>query len=277
TMSGPLLSGRPLSEADDGSSPHVAVINEVMARMFWPDRDPIDQVFRYGGSLSGSFDSLDREFFDHDITVVGVAAVERREELAEEPTAELYRPYGQIPWWSMALVIRTEAPTEAVVPQVREAVWSMDASLPLQDVAMLQEVVAESAGQDRLRSVLSGLFAAVAAALTMVGIYGVTASAVSRRQREIGIRLALGAQASRVRARVLAGGLRSAAVALALGIPLALLASRWVSSFLFRVSPLDPATYGAVVATVLGTSMLACYVPARRASRVDPMKVISSE
>ena len=277
TMSVPLLSGRQLTDSDDGSAPHVAVINEVMARTFWPGEDPIGKVFRYGGSLSGSFDSLEREYFDHDITVVGVAAVERREALAEEPTAELYRPYAQIPWWSMALLIRTEASATEVVPQLREAVRAMDASLPLEDVATLREVVAESAGQDRLRSVLSGLFAAVAAVITMVGIYGVTASVVSRRQREIGIRLALGAQARQVRTGVLASGLRSALGALLVGIPLALLASRWVSSFLFQVSPLDPVTYGAVAATVLGTTVLACYIPARRASRVDPMEVMTSD
>jgi len=273
-----LVRGRTFGPPDGPDDAPVAVVNETMARTLWPDQDPLGQRFTLTGGIWGSLDRMSREFFPKDpFTVIGVVEDVRRSSLGEAPTPEFYRPHAQMGWGSLALMVRTTGDAPQIVAAVRRTIWERDSSVAVSDVLSMGQLMSRSVAAPRFRTLLMGGFALIACLLAMVGVYAVMAYAVARRTREIGIRMALGAQAGRVRRDVLRRGLGISAVGLALGLMAAAVGSRVLASMLFQVSPTDPVTFLLVATLVTLFATLASYVPARRASQVDPVRSMQTE
>jgi predicted permease len=274
----PLLMGRAFDGSERLGQPPVAIVNQAMAARLWPGQDPLGKRFEFAGGLSGSAGSFDSEFFPREpYTVIGVAGDVRRTELAQPPAPEYYRPHQQIAWRLQYLVVRTTRTAADMSGRLREAVWSIDPAVPVRTVRTQASHVDEAAAAPRFRLALLSVFAALTSLLAMVGLYAVTALAVARRTREMGICLALGASRARVVRGVLAGGLRLVLTGAAIGLPAAWFASQWLSAMLFELEPTDPATYLAVVGATVAVAVLASYGPARRAGRVDPTRVLQAE
>jgi len=252
TMGTQLVAGRGIDERDTESSRRVAVINETMARRYWPGRDPVGLKFvtgPWGPNPSYS-------------TIIGVAGDVKQFGLDSEPTMDLYFPN----LLAAELVVRT-----AGRPDVRRAVQEAAPEIPIAEVRTMDDVLRDSARTRRWTMALLGLFAGVALLLALVGIYGVMAWSVAQRRREIGIRIALGAGRRQVLAMVLRKGLTLSAIGMAAGAGGALALRRVLTGLVFGVSPSDPLVYGAVGASMLAVAIAACYLPARRASTVDPL------
>jgi len=262
TMGIRLLAGRLLDERDKRDSTAV-LINHRMAEKFWPGQDPLGKRFGQGTDLSKWYQ------------VVGVIADIRSTGLANVAPYEFYRTIEEAPYSSETIVIRTrgEAPT-AVMPTVRQIVASIDAALPITSVQTMEQVVNESVGQPRLMSALTVLFGGLAGLLAMVGVYGVMAYNVRRQRREFGIRLALGADQSRVRNLVVSRGLVLALAGVAVGAVAAWLLTGVLATMLNDVKPTDGAVFAGTTAAVLLVAVLASYLPARSAGRVDPIVVL---
>ena len=252
----PMRSGRAFIEKDTASSSDSIIINETMARRFWPGRDPVG--LKFITALWGPTPGYS--------TIVGVAADVKRFGLDSEATLDMYFPAPG----ANNLVIRGSGNIAALAPSVRAAIRAIDPELPVSDVRTLGDVVAESAKSRRWTMALLAAFASLALALALIGIYGVMAWMVGQRTREIGIRMALGANASQVRAMVVRYSLKLGAAGMAIGLAGAFALRRVLASLVFDVSPSDPAIYAGVAALLLAAALLASYLPARRASRVDP-------
>jgi predicted permease len=264
TLRIPMVRGRGFAPSDEERSPPVAVINQTMARTLWPGTDPVGRRFRViGDSLAW-------------MTIIGVAHDTRSWGLATAPRAEYTLAYDQLPGAlkmvrrSMTLVLRTSGDPLALAGPARRQIAALDRDLAVANVRTLEQVVAESIGERRFTMLLLGLFGAVALTLALIGIYGVTAYGVAQRTREMGIRLALGAAPGAVRWLVLGEGMRLALVGLAGGVTLALIGTRALRSQLYGVSGTEPVTYLTLSAVLLLVALLATYLPARRATRVDP-------
>jgi predicted permease len=263
TMGIPLLRGRALSASDTADSPLVAVINQKLADTLWPGQDPLGKHFNVMS------DKLSE--------VVGVVGNVLHNGLAEPVSAESYVPFAQRPWAYVCLAIRAKGDPTAVYSAVRSLVSEIDPQLPVHDMRPMSQVVAETMASQRLTLWLVGGFAVLALVLAVVGIYGVMSYSVTERLHEIGVRVALGAQAQDVLRLVVGHGMRIAATGLFIGILGALLATRAMTALLFGVRPSDPLTYG-VIAVVLGVAALAaCYFPARRATTIDPLLALRHE
>jgi putative ABC transport system permease protein len=262
TLGIPLRQGR-LLDGRDGKGTRTVLINQTMAEKFWPGQDPLGKRFGQGSDRSTWYE------------VVGVIGNIRSMGLARNSPYEFYRTLDQSSFANMAIVIRTSVddPT-TIMPAVRQIVRSLDPSLPITQVQTMETVVANSVGQPRLMSALTGLFGILAGLLVMIGVYGVMAYDVRRQRREFGIRLALGADARRVRNLVVGRGLVLAVIGVALGALGAWLLSGVVRALLNDVRPTDSWVFGATTVAVLAVAMLASYLPARAASRVDPMVVL---
>jgi putative ABC transport system permease protein len=274
----PILRGRAFDAGDRVGAPRVAIVNETMARTYWPGEDALGRRFRTGSGLSGAAASLDPRFLTRDwLTVVGVAADVRRRGLESDPIAEFYRPHAQMAWPSMSLLVRTEGSPEQLIGALQRQVWALDRRLAVTDVSTARELLARSVATPRLRMTLLSAFAAVAALLAMVGVYGVMALAVAQRTQEIGVRMALGAGRSRVVGDVLKRGLGLTGMGIVLGVAVSVAATRVLATMLFGVSAHDPVTFAAVTVFLALVAALACYIPARRASRVDPLEAIRAE
>jgi len=270
SMGIPLLRGRALEETDGGGAPGVVLVNESLARRFWPDGDPVGARLRLGGS--GSEDAWR--------TIVGVFGDARQSGPVEPAGPEILFPYAQDPvaWFKgTTLVVRTVAEPRALAESVTARVRAAAPELPVTRVRTMPELLSEAVAQDRLAALLMGLLSAVALALAVGGIYGVMAYAVGRRAHEIGVRMALGARAGAVQTMVLRDGLRLGALGAAGGLVGALALSRVLQGLLHDVSPTDPATFAGVGLFLLAVAALASYVPARRATRVDPVIALRSE
>ena len=259
TLGIPVLKGRTFTDHDDEQALKVAVVNEALARHLWPTEDPIGKQFT------------------HDLTVVGVVGNTRHEGLSQETEAEFYVPYLQSPGDSMQLAVRTAADPDSMVSAVRAQVRDVDPDQPLYHVATLQQVLSESLAPRRLNLLLLGIFAGIALTLATVGIYGVMAFSVTQRTHEIGIRMALGAERRNVLGLIVRQGLRLTLIGVALGAAGAWALTSFLASFLFGVAPRDPATFVLVSLALVAVSILACYIPARRATRVDPMVALRYE
>jgi predicted permease len=260
------LRGRSLGPADVAGGAPSVVINETMARTYWGSEDPI-----------GKRMTFHRKSFE----VVGVAS-DVRDFGPQRPAAPVtYVPFSQEPLAFMrrtqTLVLRTEGETLALAGAVRSVVREMDPVLPVEDLRTIRDVVDATVAQPRFRTVLVALFAALALALTAVGLYGVLSFQIALRTQEIGIRVALGARASDVVRMVTGEALTLALVGIGFGVAGALALTRVLRSLLFEVSPTDPAIFAAVTIFLCALSLLAAYVPARRATRVDPMVALRSE
>ncbi|HEV2129852.1 MAG TPA: FtsX-like permease family protein, partial [Longimicrobiaceae bacterium] len=267
TLEIPLYSGRAFGEQDREDAPRVAIVSEAVARHTWPGEDPIGRRVKLG--------PLDGPAEWH--TVVGVVGETRYRELTE-PQPSLYLPIrqfgGPVP---MSLAVRTNADPAGVVPQIRRALQELHPELMLVSGGSMRRLMAAPLARPRFSTLLLGSFAAITLLLAAVGIYGVMAATARQRTREIGIRLAIGATARDVRRLVLRQGMWLALWGCLLGTAGALFGARALRSMLFEVSPTDPVTFAAVVGLILGAAALACYIPARRASRVDPVNALRAE
>lgn len=274
----PLVRGRAFGPEHTLGTPPVVIVNQAMADLFWPGQDPIGQRFRFAGGISGSSDSYSREFFPNEpYTVIGVAGNLRRESLDQAPGPEYYRPHTQITWATQFLIARTTSNLESASGAIRAAVAEVDGRVPVPNVESLSDQVRASVAAPRFRTLLLLGFAGLTCALAMVGLYAVLTLSVSRRRREMGVRLALGATPARLRRSILGSGGRLVAVGLVLGLLAAAFGTRALSDMLFDVSPTDPLTYGGVLALVAVVALGASLGPALRASRVDPMESLRAE
>ncbi|HEY6929072.1 MAG TPA: ABC transporter permease [Thermoanaerobaculia bacterium] len=255
----PLLRGRLLNESDDDRSPQVAVVNEAFARVYWPGKNAIGKRFR-----------RDRAGAPW-ITVVGVVANSRTGSLAETDSAQVYVSLSQT--WShhLAIFLRGRFDPYAISKRLIAQVQTVDSTLPVFCGQMLDDTVSASLSERRFSLAMVGLFALTALFLAAIGIYGVISYMVAERTREIGIRLALGATGSHIVREVLGQGLRLAAAGAAIGLVGAVVVSHGMAGLLFGVKPTDPLTFAGVASLLILVALLACYVPARHATKVDPM------
>jgi len=268
TMGIPLKRGRVYDEHDGqpGTNP-VVIINETLARLQWPGQDPIGQRFKLGDVSST------RPW----MTVVGVVGDVRQRTLDEPIRRGMYVPYAQQPSRGVFVAIRTAGSPLAMVDAVRRTIRDVDASLPLVDVFTMDWVIVRSLWQPRLFSWIFAVFGAVALLLSLVGVYGVVSYSVAQRTREIGIRMALGADRHRVRDLVLRQGMSAAGVGLVIGLFGALALTRVMGAMLYGMSPTDPVTFAVVALLLAVTVLVACLVPARRATKVDPTVALRYE
>ena len=263
----PLLRGRYFGQQDSMSTPRVAIISEELARIYFPHRDPLGQQLIFG--LPPDND-VKRE-------IVGVVGDVRDEALNKTPGPMLYVPFAQAPLWGVGLVIKTSSSADAAAHALRQKVQEVDRDLPVTDIQWMSAAVDASLGQTRLRTWLLGLFGALALILAAVGIFGVISYSVSRRTHEFGIRMALGASKDEILRLVLKEALRLAVAGVAVGIIAALGLTRLISSLLYAVRPTDPATLIVLPLVLIGAALLAAYLPARRATKVDPMVALRYE
>jgi len=266
TMGIPILIGRDFTDADSRDSMKVTIIDERLAREYWPNESPIGKRVRFGPPE-------DNEPWH---TIVGVVGAVKHESLNLTRKKTVYLPHAQITVNSMALAVRAANP-ENLAPAIRGQVKAVDPDQPVIDVRTMTEVISRSVWQPRLYAILFGVFAAVAFALASVGVYGVMAYSVSERTREIGIRVALGAQRRDVLKLVVAQGMKLTLIGAGIGLAAALALTRLMQSLLFEVSPTDPLTFAGLAALLTVVTLLACYLPARRATKVDPMVALRCE
>ena len=266
TLGVTLVRGRGFTEADGRGAPDVAIVSEDVAARTWPGADPIGKRLKFGGPDS-------KEPWR---SVVGVAGPTRYREL-RSPRPTLYVPAAQFVDAAETLVLRTSSPLDRVAGVVRERVRVLDPDVPVLHVAAFRERLRGPLSTPRFDALLIGLFGTAALLLAAIGLYAVVAASVRLRHREMGLRLALGATAADVRRLVLREGLRLAALGSAIGIGLAMAAGGLLRGLLFGVHPLDPATLVGTALLVLGGSALACWLPARTASRADPVTLLHTE
>jgi putative ABC transport system permease protein len=261
----PILKGRAFTEQDREGAPRVAIINETLARRYFPDEDPIGKRIDMNWKSSGWQE------------IVGVVSDIKHDGLDLPSMPAIYVPYLQAPDAGMTLVVRSAGDPLGLVKAVRDAVHRVDPNQPLARVRTMETVVAESVGPRRFSmSLLSG-FAALALFLAAIGVYGVIAYSVTQRTHEIGIRMALGARRGDVLRLVVGQGLRLVGTGVALGLVAAWPLTRMLSGLLFQVSAVDPLTFAGVPLMLAGVAIFACYLPARRASRVDPLTALRVE
>jgi len=264
----PLIAGRAFTAGDTRTSPPVVIINQTLARKFFPNENPIGKRIKPGVSDTG--DSVMRE-------IVGVVGDVRHRRLWRAPDPESYVPYDQVAVGGMTLVVRAAADPQALMPMIRNEVQRSDAELPLYNVRTLEEYVSGSVAQRRFTALLLGIFAAVALLLAAVGLYGVMSYGVAQRTHEIGVRVALGAESNDVLRLVVGQGLRLTLLGVVLGWLGALGVSRFLSGLLYGIAGDDPVTFAAVAAMFVVVALAACYIPARRAMRVDPLVALRYE
>jgi putative ABC transport system permease protein len=264
----PLLRGRTITDRDVEKSPLVAVVDQQFVDRHFPDQDPIGQGIDIGNGSEGFAE------------IVGVVGNVRDASLDANPNPTMYAPFNHDTFASMWIVARTTGDPLALSAAVRQSVQSIDSLLPAFAMTPLATAVNESLAQRRFSMLLLGLFACIALFLAAVGLYGVVAYTVSQRTQEIGLRMAIGAQRSDVLRLVVGGGMKLAVAGVAIGIACALGLARLVVSMatmLYEVTPFDPASYSATALVLLVVAALACYVPARRAMRVDPIVALREE
>ena len=259
-----LLRGRLFNESDNDKAPQAAVINEALARKYWPDGDALAKRFKRPADSSWT-------------TVIGVIADARTESLAEAAVPEIYLSAYQRRPKDLAIFVRGRLDAAAIPVDLREQVQSVDPGLPVFGAQTLNEAVSASLSSRRFSMEMVGLFALTALFLTGLGIYGVISYIVSERTHEIGIRLALGAQRRSILRMVLLQGLGLAIAGAAVGLICALIVSHLMAGLLYGVRPIDPLTFAGVALLLIGVALLACYIPARRAIRVDPMVALRYE
>jgi len=270
----PLRQGRNFNATDRAGAPAVAIVNELFARQVWPGQEAVGQILETGDMRAG------RESTITTMTVVGVARDAKYRWIGEAPAPFIYVPYAQQPMREVNYFIRRSASrpaTSPLLPEVRQALKSFDPNLPLVRLQPLRQSADLGLLPQRLAASIAGSLGLLSLLLAGIGVYGVTAFAVASRAREIGIRMALGADRHRVMRMVLWQGARLTAIGGAIGLGLSLAVSQLLSSLLFGVSPLDPVTYGATLGLLAVVTLTATLVPARRAAAVDPLTSLRSE
>ena len=268
TLRIPLVRGRFFEPSDDAEAPGVALINQTLADRTWPDEDPLGQRITWGDPSTEEVDWY---------TIVGIVADTNLEGLDAEPVPETYLHYSQYPMAFATFVMRARIDPLALQGQLRDAVLAVDPELPVFESMSLEEIVSESLGSQRFNMMLFGTFASAAVLMAAVGLGGVLSFSVARRSREIGIRRALGAHRASIIGEVIWDGFRLVLPGLAIGAVAALLLTRFIASQVYGISPNDPWSYFLGALLLATVALIACYVPARRASRVDAVVALGSE
>jgi len=261
-----LLRGRLLDEHDTADAPMVALISDTTARKYWPNEDPIGQRF-----------TVDYTSWFPKMTVVGVVADIKTDRLDKPQYPEIYWPQAQAPSGSARILIRTKVDPESLTAAVRDEIGRIDRDLPMLEVSAMDGVIADTLWRPRLAAWLLGLFASLAVALASAGLYGVLSYSVSQRTQELGLRMALGAQGRDVLRLVIGEGMRLVVIGLAAGLAAAFALSRFVASQLYGVKATDPLTFVGVALLLACVALLACWLPARRAAKTDPMASLRHE
>jgi putative ABC transport system permease protein len=265
TMGIPLISGRQFQVTDKGNSLRVAIINESLARRYFHDQEPIGKVLKFGTEASDS------------AQIIGVVGDTRDVHLNAPPRPQIYLPALQAAPEVLHLFVRSSYDPAALAADLRNAVWSVDKDQPIKGIQTMSAVIDHAVAQPRFRTWLVGVFAALGLTLTLVGVYGVISYSASQRTREIGIRVALGAQPGNVLRLVLQQGIRLAIAGAILGVIGSLALSRVLKSQLFEISPADPLTLVGAAVIMLLVALAACYIPARRATLIDPLEALRQE
>jgi len=275
----PLLRGRYFDRRDSASAPPVVIVDERLARRFWPGRDAVGQRLLRPANPTGVLDLLKPGPDTRSYTVVGVVANVQVTGLTpkDPPLGAYYFPYAQQPARSIVVAVRSAQDPETIIAPLRSTLASIDRELPLYDVRTMEERLDRSLVQRRMPMVIAMAFGAVALFLAAIGVYGVLAAQVTERRREIGIRMALGADRASVLRMVLSQGLRLTVLGVLAGLSAAYAMSRVLASLLFGVKPTDPLTITAVVGLISAVALAACYLPARGATNVDPMLVLRED
>ncbi len=266
TLRVPLLDGRHFTEADNETAQKVVVINATMARQFWAQESAIGKRLRP--------DALQEKDW---LTTVGVVADMKNESLAQPPRPEIYYLYAQYPTRGLGVMLRTAVPPITLAETVRREIWRMDSSLAITSTQTMEQVMRQSSSTTSFQSLLLGIFAGLALLLAAIGIYSVLSCAVGQRSREIGIRMALGARTGSVYALILSGGMKSVLVGIGIGLVGAIFSTRFIARLLFETSATDSVTLISVALLLASTALAACFFPARRAAKVDPMVALRYE
>jgi putative ABC transport system permease protein len=262
----PLRSGRQFTRFDrDGAQP-VVLIGETMARRFWPDEDPVGKRIKLGFLGQPKI----RE-------IIGVVGDARHTGLDSNPRTEIFLPHLQEPYGSMTYVVRPRGQSAAPLQEIKSEVWALNKDLPFSSIATLDELVSRSLGERRFNLLLLGSFSLIALTLASIGIYGLMSFSISRRTHEFGVRMALGAQTGDVINLVLREGMVLTVIGVTVGLTASIALTRLLSNLLFGVTATDPATFIVIPLVLAGVALAACLVPARRATRVDPMIALRYE
>ena len=266
TMGIPLLKGRAFTEQDRKDAPQVVIINETLAHQFFGKRDPLGERLNLG-------DSKKPDLWE----IIGVVGDVHAFGLEEKVRGTIFRPFAQDPITVVAFVVRTSGPPSNLTSSVKQAIWSVDKDQPIYKIVGLDQLANESLALRRVSSILLGAFSALALLLAALGIYGVMAFSVAQRTHEIGVRMALGAQPGSVLKMIASYGMRIVIAGIAIGLAGSLALSRVIASLLYQVKPTDGLTFALTSVLLCFIALLACYVPARRAMRVDPMVALRYE
>ncbi|HSB12386.1 MAG TPA: ABC transporter permease [Blastocatellia bacterium] len=262
-----VVAGREFTDRDTSDAPRVVVINEAMSRRYWLDEDPLGKRIAFDGTNAGP----------NWRQIIGVVRDVRHTSLDSAPKPEIYIPFPQFPSFFMTLVVRTTGDPLSLVGAIRGEVLAIDKNQPISNVHTMEQLVSDSVAQRRFNMLLLGVFGAVALVLSAVGIYGVMSYSVAQRTHELGVRMALGAQTSNLVALVVRQGMVLALFGVGVGLAAAFALTRLMSSLLYGVSTTDPLTYSLIGLLLAGVALLACYLPARRATKVDPMVALRYE
>jgi putative ABC transport system permease protein len=265
----PLLAGRAFTDRDDAHSPGVVIVNETFAKRHFPNENPIGKHVKPGIALEG--EAVWRE-------IVGVVKdVKHRQSLSRDYEPEYYLPHAQMPINSMNLIVRATNDPRSLARNLQREVQSLDRDIPVFRIKTLEQYLGVAVAQPKFNALLLSLFAGLALLLTAIGLYGVMSYSVVQRAQEIGIRIALGARTGDVLRMVLRQGLKLTALGLLIGLAAAYALTRYMQSLLFGVKAADPSTFAAIALLLIAVALLACWVPARRATEVDPLEALRCE
>jgi putative ABC transport system permease protein len=278
TMGIPLLNGRDLLTADTARSPMVGVINRNLAQKYWPDENPIGRTLTASRCFEVSTPKESSvQCKPQELEIVGIVGDVRQLGLDAPPYPELFMPYTQWPSNEMALVLRTASEPSSLIPVVKKEIWRVDPDQPVTNIKTMDELVSTEASGRRFVLQLIGAFAAIALVLAAVGIYGVVSHGTRQRTHEIGIRMALGARRQQIMWLVARENTRWLLIGITTGVASALALTRLLAAYLYAVRPTDPLTFVVVSLLLLAVALLAVYIPARRATKVDPMVALRYE
>jgi putative ABC transport system permease protein len=265
-MSIPLRQGRLFTRYDRQGATPVVVIGETMARRYWPDEDAVGRKIKLG--FVGT--PIVRE-------IVGVVGDTRHAGLDSEPRTEIFLPHLQEPYGSMTYVVRTTKDPAMMLQAVKGEVWKVNKDLPFASIATVDTLISRSLGERRFNLILLGSFALIALLLAGVGIYGLISFSISRRTHEIGVRMAMGARTGDILRMVLKEGLMLTVAGVGLGLAASIALTRLLESLLYDTSATDPLTFAVISLVLASVALAACFVPARRATKVDPMVALRYE